>query len=167
MPLFVKSIRPLPIKPERIRLEILNALRKEGTVQKKLLRQTTAHWSGDKPTFTAEISLTGGDANLLVGPIGNTMGVKKWVWTDEGTKPHIIRPKRARALRFRSGYKSGSRPGTFVTGRSSYSGGWVSAQIVHHPGTKARNWSSLLLKERFLPFNTAMNAAVRNGIKKG
>lgn len=166
MPLFVKSIRPVPIRPERIRLEILNALRKEGTVQKKLLRQTIVHWTGSKPTFTAEISFTGGDAALLVGPIGDTMGVKKWVWTDEGTPPHIIRPRRKSSLRFRTGYKSGSKPGTFVTGRGSYSGGWVSAKIVHHPGTKARNWSLLVIKERGLPFKKAMTAAVKAGIRK-
>lgn len=39
---------------------------------------------------------------------------------NDGTKPHIIRPKRAKALRFRVGGKV------------------VFARVVHHPGTRAR-----------------------------
>lgn len=39
---------------------------------------------------------------------------------NDGTRPHIIRPKRAKALRFRVGGKV------------------VFARIVHHPGTRAR-----------------------------
>jgi hypothetical protein len=39
---------------------------------------------------------------------------------NDGTRPHIIRPKRAKALRFKVGGKT------------------VFARIVHHPGTRAR-----------------------------
>lgn len=39
---------------------------------------------------------------------------------NDGTKPHIIRPKRANALRFKVGGKT------------------VFAKVVHHPGTRAR-----------------------------
>jgi len=39
---------------------------------------------------------------------------------NDGTKPHIIRPKRAKALKFKMGGKT------------------VYAKVVHHPGTRAR-----------------------------
>lgn len=39
---------------------------------------------------------------------------------NDGTKPHIIRPKRAKALRFKAGGKT------------------LFAKVVHHPGTRAR-----------------------------
>jgi hypothetical protein len=42
------------------------------------------------------------------------------VMVHDGTRPHIIRPKNAQALRFRIG------------GRIVY------AKVVHHPGTRAR-----------------------------
>lgn len=42
-------------------------------------------------------------------------------YIEEGTKPHIIRPRKAKALRFKIG------------------GRIVFAQIVHHPGTKAQH----------------------------
>lgn len=47
----------------------------------------------------------------------------------DGTRPHIIRPKRAKALRFRIG------------GRIVY------AKVVHHPGTKARPFLDRAMRE--------------------
>ncbi len=47
----------------------------------------------------------------------------------DGTRPHIIRPKRAQALRFRIG------------GRIVY------AKVVHHPGTKARPFLDRAMRE--------------------
>ncbi|EDY43995.1 hypothetical protein [Streptomyces sp. SPB074] len=46
-----------------------------------------------------------------------------------GTAPHIIRPRRARALRFQAG------------GRT------VFAAVVHHPGTRANDFLSRALRE--------------------
>lgn len=43
-------------------------------------------------------------------------------WTEEGTRPHIIRPRRRRALRFVAG------------------GQVVFAKKVNHPGNPARPW---------------------------
>ena len=48
---------------------------------------------------------------------------------NDGTRPHIIRPKRAQALRFRVG------------GRVVY------ARVVRHPGTKARPFLDRALRE--------------------
>lgn len=47
----------------------------------------------------------------------------------DGTRPHIIRPRRAQALRFRVG------------GRVVY------ARVVHHPGTRARPFLDRALRE--------------------
>ena len=47
----------------------------------------------------------------------------------DGTRPHIIRPRRAQALRFRVG------------GRIVY------ARVVHHPGTRARPFLDRALRE--------------------
>ncbi|WP_238419378.1 hypothetical protein [Streptomyces taklimakanensis] len=51
------------------------------------------------------------------------------VYVVNGTRPHIIRPRRARALRFQMG------------GRT------VFAKIVHHPGTDANDFLSRALRE--------------------
>lgn len=47
----------------------------------------------------------------------------------DGTRPHIIRPRRAKALRFEVG------------------GRVVFSKIVHHPGTRANNFLARALRE--------------------
>ncbi|MFD8509719.1 hypothetical protein ACFV27_01035 [Streptomyces antimycoticus] len=47
----------------------------------------------------------------------------------DGTRPHVIRPRRAKALRFDSG------------GRT------VFAKVVHHPGTEPNNFLAEALRE--------------------
>jgi len=158
----VKSIVPKSLsKIKNVRLAILNELRAEGREECKMLEQTTAHWHGDKPKFTQIISFAGGDASLLVGPGGSMTGSQKWVWLDEGTRPHDIKPRKARFLVFRTGYTAGSTPGTFATRASSTSGEVARAKLVHHPGVKARGWSVLLLKERYKPFRERINKVVQ------
>ena len=51
-------------------------------------------------------------------------------FVNDGTRPHIIRPKNGQYLRFR--------------GRG---GGWVYAKLVHHPGTRARPFLDDALKQ--------------------
>ena len=98
-----KTIKPKKLNIDAIRLELLNELRKEGTVQKKELKKTVSTWKS-KPGFESLISLSGGDASILTGPVGDTEAVQHWVWTDEGTKPHRITARRAPFLRFRYPY---------------------------------------------------------------
>ena len=50
-------------------------------------------------------------------------------FVNDGTRPHIIRPVRARALRFKVGGKT------------------VFAKLVHHPGTRARPFLDRALRE--------------------
>ena len=50
-------------------------------------------------------------------------------FVNDGTRPHIIRPRRAKALRFR------------MNGRIVY------AQVVNHPGTRARPFLDRALEE--------------------
>ena len=57
---------------------------------------------------------TKGDDTLIV------VTDKRWVFADEGTRPHVIRPKRAKVLRFTT------------------SAGVVFAKKVNHPGQKAQ-----------------------------
>lgn len=50
-------------------------------------------------------------------------------FVNDGTSPHIIRPRRAQVLRFNVG------------GRTVY------AKVVHHPGTRARPFLDRALRE--------------------
>ena len=55
-----------------------------------------------------------GDATLII------INDDRWVWADEGTRPHVIVPKRAKVLRFTT------------------TAGVVFTKRVNHPGQKAQ-----------------------------
>ena len=64
------AIGVVPIKAgtlgvKEVRLELLTALRKEGTALKKEMRKTTATWQGTKPTFQSDIGLTKSAAGII------------------------------------------------------------------------------------------------------
>lgn len=62
------------------------------------------------------------------------------VYLERGTKPHIIRPRTKRVLRFPAKGTGTTLGGRARTGEVSRlgKGAFVFAQIVHHPGTKAQ-----------------------------
>lgn len=63
----------------------------------------------------------------------------------EGTRPHDIRPKSARALAFRT------------------SGGMVFAKVVHHPGTRANPYVEDGLKRAHSRMDEFISQALRGG----
>lgn len=69
---------------------------------------------------------------------------KVYGYVDKGTPPHIIRPRRARVLSFRSGYKAKTKPNVIGSTSGGARGKQVFSRIVHHPGTAARNFSVII-----------------------
>lgn len=62
-----------------------------------------------------------------------------------GTKPHIIRPKSARGiLRFTTPFRAKTAPREIASYAGSKGSNQVVARVVHHPGTKARNWTKVI-----------------------
>lgn len=68
-------------------------------------------------------------AEIVAGGIGG-VGYARFVEYD--TKPHDIRPKRGRALRFARNASDRRLSGSARVGTTDF----VFAQVVHHPGTK-------------------------------
>lgn len=161
-----KAITPKKLKIDGFRLEILNELRKEGTTHRQILARTTTTWK-DRPTFKSDISLdrrTG--AGVHTYPTGSEMAVNKWVWTDQGTKPHTIRARRAPTLRFQTGYTAKTKKRTYTSGQSSRFGPWVRPLSVKHPGTEAREWSEDLSARRQKPFEDRIRGAMKRAANK-
>ena len=50
---------------------------------------------------------------------------------------------------------------------SQTTGPWRSAKAVNHPGYTGAKWTITLKRSRDLPFKTAMNKALRDGLRKG
>lgn len=119
-----------------------------------------------RPTFTVE---GGGSRSFRVksiNPVGKNR--KIWFFVDRGTKPHVIRAKKAGGrLKFQTGYSARTAPTARTnvgTGRKS--GAWRTAQLVNHSGTKAREFSKTIVKNLDPPFVDRIQAAIVRGIGK-
>lgn len=79
-------------------------------------------------------------------PSGFMVGTTNDIWNmlDVGTRAHRIIARRAKRLRFSSGFSAKTRPGFVGSQAGGSSGGPVFAQGVNHPGTTARAWSKLI-----------------------
>lgn len=64
-----------------------------------------------------------------------------WRYVDKGTRPHIIRPRRAKALAFATGGAAKTRVGSIIARAGGRGDGTAFATEVQHPGTKARGFS--------------------------
>ena len=157
----VKAIKPKKLKVDKTRLNILNELRKEGRQIAKLMRKTTATWTGDTPDFEFLIGLTGEDAIVTIGPTGSKFAVSKWVWVDQGTRPHVIRAKNVPRLLFRANSTPKTKVGVISSFRGSRSGPYRSPVKVNHPGTRPRNLSKTILKRRRKKFTKNIRFASR------
>ena len=164
-------LKPIPaphLDIDQIRLEMLNALRKEGKEDRKALDKTTAAWSGRKPTFkTTSISLASGNASVTTEPKGDERGVQKWVWLNEGTRAHMVPSTGVATMSFHPRYSAKTRPGRL----SSRRGGPQGSRIVRRgrwmvSGIEARNWDEALAKQRKRPFGKAMAKAIKKGSEK-
>lgn len=136
-------IKLIPIKPktdpinypavERAVRETMRSLAEEA---KQDMEATTRGWKHDA-TFHAIADRTG----YIIGTDDEV-----WNWLDQGTRPHVIRPRRARRLRF-------------VT-----SGRVVWARQVNHPGTKPRAWSKMIKHKYQREMPHRMNEAIGSAI---
>jgi hypothetical protein len=65
-------------------------------------------------------------------------------FVDKGTKPHIIRPKRARLLRFGVGGTPKTTPRIIGSVNGRVGNQLVFARQVRHPGTKPRDFTKMI-----------------------
>jgi len=164
----VKGIKPNKLNVDSVRLELLNELRAEGKDDKKLLERTVRNFRGKKPRFEVQIGLSGNDASVLVGPVGDTDAVEKWNRLNEGTGPRTIRARRAPYLVYRLGYNRGTRPNSLETRRSYYIGNtWRKSRSVRQRGIEATNWTGVVTKMRQKPYTRRMIGALNRGLEKG
>lgn len=158
MPVLMKQIKPKRLQKGHFRLEMLNAMRKAGTVVKKDFEKTTATWN-HKPKFVVVISLTGPGPVMLVDTDDKIYG-----YVTKGTEPHLIVPRRAKALSFTWGgkgsYKAKTKPGVIGSSTGGPTGKRVFRAYVEHPGTEARKFDEAIKKRREKWFKRQMETAM-------
>lgn len=91
---------------------------------------------------------------------------KPYQWTDKGTKPHIIRPKKAKALAFNSVFRAKTKPDSLNSSAGTSKAPVAFAQEVHHPGSRARGFTKLVLKRSKARFPKAVDKAVRLAVQR-
>lgn len=117
---------------------------------KRLLNETTKTWTR-RPQPIVLTETRGNELTVLAG-----MDSRIWNMLNVGTRPHIIVPRRARMLRFRSQYAAKTTPGALRSDPGGASGDLVFRRMVRHPGTRARRWDLQLQRrmENFVPTET-------------
>lgn len=155
-----KTIKPSRLKEKEMRLELLNALRKAAKDIRKDFDLTVKTWE-HKPEFQEVISLGGNSPSVLVGTDDEI-----YRYVDEGTKAHIIRPKKAKRLRFQGTYTAKTSPGVIGSSSGGSSGDVIYSTGVHHPGTKARKFSQAIEKKWAKAFKGRMEDAMQRARKK-
>ena len=147
-----KVITPKPLNTAAMKAAMQREAQTLARFIRKDFERVTAGWSGARPEWMSIVTMDGFSVTveITVRDPGSE-GARKWVYLDEGTRPHPIRPKKAGGvLAFPSTHQAGSRPGSLRTFRGSSGGPTVFTPEVQHPGTEARGWT-VMLKEQEEP----------------
>jgi hypothetical protein len=160
MPVLVKKIKPRRLQDKAMRLVLLNAMRKAGTVIKKDFEKTTKTWS-NKPKFEALVSLKPPGPTLLVGTNDEV-----YRFVDEGTEEHFIFPVNKKALAFPGGpYTAKTKPGVIDSFAGGPSGETKVRAWTWHPGTAPREFDKTIKKAREPWFKRQMEIAMREAAR--
>lgn len=119
-----------------------------------------ANWK-NKPDFQAKKVIRPDSIGVYVFPTGENKMI--WIYVDQGTRPHVILPKRAPRLRFKTGYipKTLARPARTVAGGGRATGDVVFAKRVNHPGSEGREFTKQIAKDIEPDFKNEIENAFR------
>lgn len=88
-------------------------------------------------------------------------------YVDEGTKPHDITPKKAKALRFGAGGAPKTRPRVIGSGAGSRGNSVVYTRRVRHPGTEAREFSKTIQEKYERQIGSRIAQAIGDALERG
>lgn len=119
-----------------------------------------------RPNFRDSTYVSKRQVLSIVTPVGRN--AKLYQWVDQGTKPHLIRPKaRGGRLMFRLGYNARTAPvAQFNVGTGRAVGGWRRARLIRHPGTKARQFSKTFNRDILPDLRRGITNAIRRALRR-
>lgn len=161
----VRAILPAKFNEKALMDQLVRGAKDFGPELAKAHQPTVQGWQGEKPTFTPVVKETKKGISLFIRLTGSAQGRQKWIWLNEGTRPHKIRAKAGKRLHFNVPYKAGSRPGTVQTQKGSRGESHRTAEEVQHPGTKPRKWTKIIAADMQGAFEMAMANAMRKAAK--
>jgi len=133
----------LIIDTRKLEKELINALKHTVSIIKDDYKRTVRTWS-KQPMFVRR------GPKKIFGRLEETVSTESeiYFYIDDGTSPHIIRPRQAGLLSFRTGYRAKTRVGVVGSRAGGAFGPRVSAKQVMHPGFPARNFTKTIAKRR-------------------
>lgn len=151
-----KAITAKKLLRDKVRLAALNALRKQATPIRADFRETVKTWKR-KPKFETKVSLAGSRMTVTVYTTDPIYG-----YVDKGTKPHVIRPVKAKALHFVTGYSAKTTPRVIGSREGGADGDEVFTKEVQHPGTKAREFDKIIARKWQRKFRSEMSKFLKD-----
>lgn len=156
-----KPILPKKFNVKALMAEVIKEMKEIHRDIGKDFDATVSTWD-HQPKFERKLEQSARYIRSLNGTRDEIYG-----YVSRGTRPHLIRPKRARVLAFQGGtYTAKSSPGTIKAKHGGASGATVFSRGVHHPGSKARGFPEAIAKKWKSPFPKRMQKAVDRGVKK-
>ena len=153
----LKQIKPDKFKEKAFLREFTKAATKTSKDIEKDYKKTVTKWKR-KPKFTRLVQIGPNAIEVLVGTDNKIYG-----FVDEGTKAHIILPRKRKVLRWLGkGYDGRNPPrGKGRPKKSDY----TFAAYVFHPGFKGYHHSEKIAKMWNKKFKRRMEAAMRRGVR--
>ena len=147
--------------------EVHRQLSNDNTVL-RLAQEIVNDWD-HKPGFGVQVINRGGALVSKLMVLGKN--AKIWQYVSGGTRPHIIRPRKAKALAFPWGGPGSYKPKTTPRGKTATFGGpgtvsnakMTYRQEVHHPGTEARDLEGLIRNKYAPTFSRIIRKAIKAG----
>lgn len=127
--------------PSALKNEMTGVLKQAKRVMEDDYKRTFRTWH-HKPKVVSSIVSSN---EAVVGVDRSDENGRIWGYVTDGTVPHVIRPVRARRLRFFTGGTPKTSVGSIVSGPGSPgTTGPIFSQEVHHPGTEGRHFDELI-----------------------
>lgn len=162
----IEAIRPRKspvINVKAFEREIRAAVDKTADGMLADFKKTTRTWRTDVKFYARPKGGQLGRRDMVITIYTNS---QIYQYVEAGTKPHPIRPKKAKALRFLSNYRAKTRAGFIGSSAGGTSGNPVFAKEVMHPGTKARNFAAIIAKKHTPRFKKNVDAAMARAAKR-
>lgn len=155
-----KAIKPKKINLAAMRRELTDELGAIAEDVQTDFDKTTQTWE-HKPAWTQTVKTGDRRAEFAVLTSDEIYG-----YVDRGTKPHIIRPKRATRLAFGVGGSPKTTPRVIGSTSGSRGAAMIYSLGVQHPGTKPREFEKTLATKWRKLFSPRMKAALARAAAK-
>jgi hypothetical protein len=130
------------------------AVQKAAGLVLRDLESTVRTWT-TKPAFDVTITEQRGDYSVIAGTDNKIYG-----YVNDGTKPHDIKPKRSKYLRYSSGFKAKTRIGIIGSVEGGSFGNDIFSKGVHHPGFIGRGFTKKIAQRRQVTVRQEVDAAI-------